>query len=59
MAERSGDDGSPVWIRQLFEVVRPVIPAGFVGRVEVNVFKGGIANVNVVQSYKGESAKSA
>jgi hypothetical protein len=48
--------GRPDWVDRLFDALQPVIPPEFVGRVEINVFKGGIANVNVQQSFKGEPA---
>ena len=44
-------DPSP-WIRQLFILLRPRLPRDFVGTIEVNVFKGGISNITIKQSYK-------
>ena len=44
--------GSHVWIEQLFAAVKPVIPAEFVGRIEINAFKGGITNIKLEQSFK-------
>lgn len=41
----------PDWLRRILSVLRPAIPADFVGTIEINVFKGGIANVNVRQSF--------
>ena len=42
----------PLWIQALVDHLRGKIPRDFVGQVEVNVFKGGISNVNVKQSFK-------
>lgn len=44
----------PVWVQTIIRLIRPEIPKDFVGQVEVNVFKGGISNVNVRQSFKEE-----
>ena len=44
----------PVWIQALLSKLKGEIPKDFVGQVEVNVFKGGISNINVKQSYKEE-----
>jgi len=44
----------PLWIQDLVDHLRGKIPRDFVGQVEVNVFKGGISNVNVKQSFKEE-----
>lgn len=48
---------TPDWIQQLFTKLKGEIPKDFVGQVEVNVFKGGISNVTVRQSYKEENTK--
>lgn len=45
---------TPMWIVQMLKLLRPLIPKDFVGQVEVNVYKGGISNVNVRQSFKEE-----
>jgi len=48
----------PPWITHLFSYFRThPIPKDFVGQIEVNVFKGGVTNVNVRQSFKEENAK--
>lgn len=44
----------PLWIHTIMRLIRPELPKDFVGQVEVNVFKGGISNVNVRQSFKEE-----
>jgi hypothetical protein len=44
----------PDWIKLMFDALHGKIPKDFVGQVEVNVFKGGITNVNIKQSYKQE-----
>ena len=44
----------PDWIALILSTLRNKIPKDFVGQVEVNVFKGGISNVNVKQSFKQE-----
>ena len=38
----------PDWVQQMLER----LDSNFTGRVEFNVFKGGIANVNVMESHK-------
>jgi hypothetical protein len=48
----------PPWVQKLFDAVKPTIPPDFVGRIEINVFKGGVSNVNVVQSFKEEAEPS-
>lgn len=45
---------TPTWLTNILRLIRPEIPKDFVGQVEVNVFKGGISNVNVRQSFKEE-----
>ena len=47
----------PSWLAQWFAVLKPQIPKDFVGRVEVNCFKGSISNINVHQSFKEEERK--
>ncbi len=42
------------WIQRLLRAVEGVIPKDFVGQIEVNIFKGGVSNVNVRQSFKKE-----
>lgn len=44
----------PDWVQRLLQRLKEQIPKDFVGQVEVNVFKGGISNVNVKQSFKEE-----
>jgi hypothetical protein len=44
----------PAWIATLIKLMREHVPREFVGQIEVNVFKGGISNVNVKQSFKQE-----
>ncbi len=44
----------PLWIQLLLTKLKQDIPKDFVGQVEVNVFKGGISNINVRQSFKEE-----
>ncbi len=45
----------PDWVSKIMQAAKPVLPKDFVGKVEVNVFKGGITNVNVHQSYKEDT----
>lgn len=45
------------WVADVMKAVRPILPKDFVGKVEINVFKGNISNINVVQSYKEDTAK--
>lgn len=42
------------WVQRIMTALEGEIPEDFVGQVEVNVFKGGISNVNVRQSFKKE-----
>lgn len=44
----------PDWMRKIFAMMKGVFPKDFVGQVEVNIFKGGVTNINVRQSYKEE-----
>ena len=44
----------PDWLRLVLAAVKSHIPKDFVGQIEINVFKGGVSNVNVKQSYKEE-----
>lgn len=48
------DDITPEWIRRLMQAIRPYLPQEFVGQIEINVFRGGISNVNVKQSFKDQ-----
>jgi hypothetical protein len=43
---------TPEWLRRLLIAIRPLLPREFVGSIELNVFRGGIANVNVRQSFQ-------
>ena len=45
---------TPSWIEILITQLKGQIPVDFVGQIEINVFKGGISNINVRQSYKQE-----
>lgn len=47
------------WVDQLFAAVKPVIPAEFVGRIEINAFKGGITNIKLEQSFKAKETAGA
>ncbi len=47
-------NGTPVWVMALLEDLQGRIPKEFVGQVEINVFKGGISNINIKQSFKKE-----
>jgi len=42
----------PEWLDKIVKAITGMIPSDFVGTIELNIFKGGIANVNVKQSYK-------
>ena len=44
----------PDWIARLLRALKGDIPKDFIGQVEINVFKGGVSNVNVRQSFKEE-----
>ena len=43
------------WVYKVMEAVRPHLPKDFIGQVELNVFKGGITNVNIKQSFKEDT----
>lgn len=43
---------SPGWVRRVQQVLLPLLPKDFVGQLEINVFKDGITNINVKQSFK-------
>ena len=45
------------WVQRIIAVIRPLLPAEFVGQIELNVFKGGITTVNVRQSFKADASK--
>lgn len=47
----------PDWLEMLFKAVKPLLPPDFIGRIEINVFKGGISNINLNQSFKGDTAQ--
>jgi len=44
----------PDWLRRILAAIRPLLPRTFVGQIEINVFEGGISNVNVRQSFKDD-----
>ena len=43
----------PAWIGALVRAAQELMPRDFVGRIEINAYLGGVANVNVLQSFKG------
>jgi hypothetical protein len=43
---------TPPYVQALIATAKAVLPKEFVGRIELNVFKGGVSNVNILQSYK-------
>lgn len=49
----------PEWLRQLFVAIRPLIPRDFVGQIEINVFKGGVSNINLKQSFKDQHTQTS
>lgn len=56
-ANEVGDDAPPpAWLDSLVAAMRTLISKEFVGQIEVNVFKGGISNVNLKQSWKPAGA---
>lgn len=44
----------PEWLQQALQTIRPLVPKEFVGQIEINVYKGGISNINLRQSFKDE-----
>jgi len=40
------------WVQALIKKIEGEIPGDFVGQIEINVFKGGVSNVNIKQSFK-------
>lgn len=47
----------PEWVKRLMEQARDIVPRDFVGQIEINAFKGGIACVNVKQSFKADESE--
>lgn len=45
----------PPWVDQLIDAALRYVPKDFVGQIEVNMFRGGISNVNIKQSFKREA----
>jgi hypothetical protein len=43
---------TPAWLVALLRAIRPLLPADFVGRIEINVFKGGVRNASVTHSFR-------
>ncbi|MEO5956864.1 MAG: hypothetical protein ABIR36_14405 [Nitrospiraceae bacterium] len=50
----SNEGAMPDWIQSPFEALHAHVPfpKDFVGQIEIHVFKGGISNINVRQSFK-------
>jgi hypothetical protein len=48
---------TPEWVKRFITAITGTAPPDFVGRVEVNIFKGSVSNVNVVQSFKEDQSK--
>lgn len=40
------------WVQAFIKKIEGEIPKDFVGQIEINVFKGGISNINIKQSFK-------
>jgi len=49
---QDSDQAIPLWVREIMRTVKEVVPREFVGQIEINVFRGGISNINLKQSYK-------
>jgi hypothetical protein len=49
----------PPWLRALLRAIRPFLPVDFVGRIEINVFRGRTANANLTQSFRDDSSDGA
>jgi len=47
----------PTWLQHFLTSGKIHIPKDFVGQIEVNVYKGGVSNVTLRQSFKEENAK--
>jgi hypothetical protein len=45
---------APAWLRAIMRAVKPLLPRDFVGRIEIHVFRGGIANINLGQSFRDD-----
>ena len=44
---------APQWLRELIlSKIEPCLPKEFVGNVQLNIYAGTVANVNVLQSFK-------
>ena len=49
---------TPEWVAALIRAAKQIVPADFTGKIEINAFKGGVANVNVQQSFKEGQGQS-
>jgi hypothetical protein len=45
---------TPEWVARLSDAAKCIVPREFVGQIELNMFKGGVSNVNLKQSFKVE-----
>ncbi len=41
---------TPDWLSQILMTAEPLLPKNFAGRVELNIFKGGISYAKVMRS---------
>lgn len=46
-------DPAPAWVHRVARAVRPLLPPGFVGSLELYVGPDGITTIHVRQSFRG------
>ncbi len=44
----------PEWMKRCLAALKGQLPRDFIGQIEINVFRGGVSNVNIKQSFKEE-----
>jgi hypothetical protein len=49
---RSQPQPAPAWLRVILRAIKPLLPADFVGQIQINAFKGGITTAAVDQTYR-------
>lgn len=48
---------TPEWVQRIIAMINTVLPASFVGKLEVNCVNGRVGNLVVNQSFKEENSK--
>lgn len=47
------------WVQRIFRAVTPLLPHGFVGKIELNCVNGAIGNIVVNQSHKERKGENS